>query len=64
MKVAGRIRDLRAKAGLTQAELALALGIDTRRVQQLERGQVPLCGSDFDRYQVHFDCPASYLFGR
>lgn len=37
-----RLRDLRAEAGLTQAQLAAASGINLRQIQKIEAGEIKL----------------------
>jgi transcriptional regulator with XRE-family HTH domain len=37
-----RLRDLRAEAGITQAQLAAASGINLRQLQKIEAGEIKL----------------------
>ena len=59
-----RLETLREGRGLSLREAAESMGLTPSRLQQLERGQVPLSGTDFAAAQEFYSAEPWYLLGR
>jgi len=64
MDLAARIRQLREQRGMTQADVAIAIGVRTNRISELERNEgqasLPTLIALADLFNVTLD----YLVGR
>ncbi|MGE5502094.1 MAG: helix-turn-helix domain-containing protein [Ignavibacteriales bacterium] len=63
LNVGARIRLRRKALGITQSELAQALGLTFQQVQKYERGVNRVSASVLVKIAQRLDCPVSYLLG-
>lgn len=64
MGIASRIKELRMEMGLTQAKLALKIGVSQKAVDYWERGINEPKASYIEKLADFFDVSADYLLGR
>ena len=62
--VAGRMRDLRTKFGLSQARLSKMLQITQSALNRYENNEVAIPDSALLKYADFFDVSLDYIFGR
>jgi transcriptional regulator with XRE-family HTH domain len=63
LNVGARIRLRRKALGITQSDLAQALGLTFQQVQKYERGVNRVSASVLVKIAQRLDCPVSYLLG-
>lgn len=63
LNVGARIRLRRKQLGITQSQLADALGLTFQQVQKYERGVNRVSASVLVKIAKRLDCPVSYLLG-
>ena len=63
LNVGARIRLRRKALGITQSQLAEALGLTFQQVQKYERGVNRVSASVLVKIAKRLDCPVSYLLG-
>jgi transcriptional regulator with XRE-family HTH domain len=63
LNVGARIRLRRKALGITQSELAQALGLTFQQVQKYERGVNRVSASVLVKIAQRLDCPVAYLLG-
>jgi transcriptional regulator with XRE-family HTH domain len=63
LNVGARIRLRRKALGITQSELAQALGLTFQQVQKYERGVNRVSASVLVKIAQRLECPVSYLLG-
>jgi transcriptional regulator with XRE-family HTH domain len=63
LNVGARIRLRRKALGITQSQLADALGLTFQQVQKYERGVNRVSASVLVKIAQRLDCPVSYLLG-
>ena len=59
-----RLRELRKKAGESQAQLAQSIGVSTNQVSEMEKGTKTTTLERFCAICEHYNVSADYLLGR
>lgn len=58
-----RIKDLRNKKGESQSDLANAIGVSLRTIQNYEAGSVDVPYKNLEKIAQHYDVTSAYVFG-
>ena len=61
-RVANRLREYRTKAGITQEQLAQAIGVSRQTIISIERGRYIPSLSLALKIVRHFNCPTDEMF--
>jgi putative transcriptional regulator len=63
-KIVNRVKEYRLEAGITQADLAKAVGVSRQSIISIERGHYIPSLTLALRFSEYFGCPTDQLFRR